>query len=450
MTPSPYQQEIYSALPFHPRGFTIRAVAGSGKTTTLIELSKQLPRHQTNVFLAFNVKIAKELEVRLPYWCKASTFHSFCKQQLKARVAPKKLSNFHAQFSFELFQAVGLAKANLTSLAPQPLSFYAAICDVGDFDVDPAEVKQLTEQSLADRKVMDFDDMLCFALEANFPKVHTLCVDEAQDLSPVQHAIINRIAPDCLIAVGDPAQSIYGFRGALSSSMEAMEEDFDLPTFPLSICYRCSTAVVEHANKQLQKPAFPAPTLEPAPNAPQGSVTYGTSTLTAGSVILCRNNAPLVSMLFSQIRKGRSCYMLGRDLEKRLLKLVKDRRASDIPELTQKLSTYADTQAQKLSSRKLSALTDRIDCIKALLQPGDEISDLLARISNVFAPTSGDLCFTTIHRAKGMEWPTVYFLDAHLIPSKYAITPEDQLQERNLNYVAITRAQEHLVYITSK
>jgi DNA helicase-2/ATP-dependent DNA helicase PcrA len=248
MTPSTYQQAIYDAVPSHPRGFAVVAVAGSGKTTTLVELAKHLPRHHVNVFLAFNVKIADTLKERLPYWTQPSTFHSFCKKQLQGKVKPRKLSDLMDDFSYDLLQAVGLAKANLTSLDPQPLEFYIATCEAADSDADPREVKRLCELSLRDRTTMDFDDMLCFALEATFPKVHTLCIDEAQDLSPVQHAIIKRINPDRLIVVGDPAQAIYGFRGAASDSMSLLTREFALPTFPLSICYRCATKIIDYAN----------------------------------------------------------------------------------------------------------------------------------------------------------------------------------------------------------
>jgi superfamily I DNA/RNA helicase len=259
MTPSPYQKQIFTAVETTTHSLSIQAVAGSGKTTTLVEIASRLPRHQTNIFLAFNAKIASELETRLPYFCKASTFHSFCKQQLgKIRVEPKKLLKLHGEYNYDLFQAVGLVKANMTKLSDAKdkdfVSYIVANADVDKVSVEA--VQQLLLDSLSNRKTMDFDDMLCFALDADFPVVHNLCIDEAQDLSPVQHAILKRIAPKRLIAVGDPAQAIYGFRGALSSSMEELEITFNLVRYPLSICYRCSRAVVEHANKELNHHRF--------------------------------------------------------------------------------------------------------------------------------------------------------------------------------------------------
>ena len=55
----------------------------------------------------------------------------------------------------------------------------------------------------------------------------------------------------------------------------------------------------------------------------------------------------------------------------------------------------------------------------------------------------------TIHKSKGLEWDTVFILDPQLMPSKWAKLPWQQQQEKNLQYVAVTRAKLHLKYITS-
>ena len=62
----------------------------------------------------------------------------------------------------------------------------------------------------------------------------------------------------------------------------------------------------------------------------------------------------------------------------------------------------------------------------------------------------GLLTLSTIHKAKGLEWPTVFILDARtLMPSKWAQLPWQKVQERNLQYVAVTRAKLNCFYITS-
>ena len=56
---------------------------------------------------------------------------------------------------------------------------------------------------------------------------------------------------------------------------------------------------------------------------------------------------------------------------------------------------------------------------------------------------------STIHKSKGLEADNVFILDVNLIPSKYATTKDQLKQERNLLYVAITRAKNKLIYINS-
>jgi DNA helicase-2/ATP-dependent DNA helicase PcrA len=58
--------------------------------------------------------------------------------------------------------------------------------------------------------------------------------------------------------------------------------------------------------------------------------------------------------------------------------------------------------------------------------------------------------FSTIHKAKGLEAHEVYFLRPDLCPSPWARTREAQEQERNLRYVAVTRAQERLTFGVSE
>jgi len=105
------------------------------------------------------------------------------------------------------------------------------------------------------REVIDFDDMLYLPLRSKctFDKKNYVFVDEAQDTNGVQRALLRRmLAPPPhgrLIAVGDPSQAIYGFRGADANAMSALREEFSAVVMPLSVSYRCSRAVVAEAQK---------------------------------------------------------------------------------------------------------------------------------------------------------------------------------------------------------
>lgn len=64
-TPSKYQQDFYDFIVNSDKNAVIDAVAGSGKTTTLVESTKLIPKDKTLLFTAFNKSIAKELKERV-------------------------------------------------------------------------------------------------------------------------------------------------------------------------------------------------------------------------------------------------------------------------------------------------------------------------------------------------------------------------------------------------
>ena len=62
---SPYQQAIFRAIEETQRSYIVNAVAGSGKTTTIVEAISHVPEDQSVAFLAFNKSIAEELKRRI-------------------------------------------------------------------------------------------------------------------------------------------------------------------------------------------------------------------------------------------------------------------------------------------------------------------------------------------------------------------------------------------------
>ena len=96
----------------------------------------------------------------------------------------------------------------------------------------------------------NFDDLLYLAVKdgISLPKFDFIFVDEAQDTNAIQRALLRKIMKKTsrVVVVGDPAQAIYGFRGADSESMNLIAEEFDCKRLPLSISCRCA-GVLAHA-----------------------------------------------------------------------------------------------------------------------------------------------------------------------------------------------------------
>lgn len=106
--------------------------------------------------------------------------------------------------------------------------------------------------------VLDFDDLLTEAIKLDptgQKRFHHLLVDEFQDINDTQYELVRRWSRDGkLFVIGDPDQSIYGFRGASGRCFERLTEDFpDTQVIRLVENYRsapeilhASTAVIAH------------------------------------------------------------------------------------------------------------------------------------------------------------------------------------------------------------
>jgi ATP-dependent exoDNAse (exonuclease V) beta subunit len=301
--------------------------------------------------------------------------------------------------------------------------------------------------------ILDFNDQIYMPtlFGAAFPTFDIIMVDEAQDLSQLQHEMLAQLLHNKsrIIAVGDTHQAIYGFRGALNNSMTRLQSQFNLRKLPLTISYRCPKSVVREAQTVVSH-------IESHPDAPEGRVgiSGGISVMDfpVGSAILCRNNAPLVSLAWLFIRASIPVTFLGKDLGKKLEKLVKKLAKTDVPIdiLEHNLGKWAAREIAKQPRREAS-IQDQVDTLRSLFADCLSSKQVLAKITAIFEQTTGGrITLASIHTSKGFEWPTVYFLNDYLIPSKYAKQDWQLEQEDNLRYVAITRAQETLLYLDTK
>lgn len=310
-SPSPEQSAIFDAI-VAPNGgnLIVEAVAGSGKTTTIVEGLRFVPERVAGAllpssicFLAFNKLIAETLKSRCPRHVSCSTFHSlglralrpFMPQGTNSRdwVNSKKCSKLtYALLDRDdpdllpVQRLVSLAKACGVLALPNAPSLDEI---VRRYDLEHENLSLLLstaakvlERNNANLSSIDFDDMLYLPvlLNATFPPMDWLFVDEAQDTNDIQLEILfrstkfggttydtGRVNPGSTcssevqprnsntrcIFVGDPNQAIYAFRGANADSMRRIASRFACRTFPLSVSYRCSKAVVLEAQKVLTK-----------------------------------------------------------------------------------------------------------------------------------------------------------------------------------------------------
>lgn len=482
--PTDEQLDILTVAKTTRDNILIQALAGAAKTTTLELIAKVMPG-QPMLCLAFNSRIAKEMADRLPSHCTSKTLnavgHRAWGESIGKRLtlndrkmgdilAGMDLGKSEARELQEIFgDVVKLAKrSKLYGYVPEGRYDEAvhmidreSLEDLLAENEYPTLAWELLDQMLirsitmAYDGVIDFDDQVYMStlFGAQLPRFPLTLVDEAQDLSPLNHYMIQRLVADRrLIAVGDAFQSIYGFRGAVSDGMQVLKEKFRMREMRLSISFRCPKAVVRMAQKR-------APYMRWAENAAEGSVfdmtivktneapKWGPSIFSRGAAVICRNNAPLFSLGLKMLRAGKGITMRGFDISKRLIKVLKEFGDTEMKR-EDLLAHLARWKADRLAEGKLKAETieDRYACLVCFAEATPTLGSAIAHAEALFA-SEGPVELLSGHKSKGLEWSHVFHLDPWRIPSVFAKTPEAQVQENNLEYVITTRAKESLTLL---
>lgn len=477
---SPMQLAIFEFIGEGHGNAIVEAVAGSGKSTTIVEGMKRVPAGMTSIFLAFNKSIADELKAR---GVNARTFHSLTYSPVmqakgQRQAEPDKLRKLakanmtgddfwmYASFACKL---VGLARQ--TGIGCLVEDTEGAWYDIVAYhDLEPenenAELGRAIELSRDllgwsnASPLVDFDDMLYFAVKdgISLPKFDFVFVDEAQDTNAIQRALLRKIMRKGarIVAVGDPAQAIYGFRGADSNSLNLIKEEFECIELPLSITYRCPTSVVKYAQQWVDH-------IQAADGAQEGLVqNLGTKwdieLMQPGDLVVCRKTAPMLALAYKFIRARRPVTLLGREIGQGLTSLVKKMNASNVDQLLERLEAYRERELEKAAAKgddaKQEAIHDKVDSLVYLIDTIEEdrrtVAAVLESIDMLFRDKSQAVLMSTIHKAKGLEADRIFWLDRSSCPARWARQDWQKQQEINLCYVAATRAKSALYLLDMK
>lgn len=499
---SPQQQAIMDAVDRVSSNLIIEARAGTGKTTTLLEICKRLGSGA--IFLAFNKAISTEISRKLADagldWksVKSSTFHAVGFQawvkhapRCRGNVRGEKLSLLAEKIGVPQFytpfvkKAVSLAKQTLIGAVPEypiddtevwmVLVEHHDLLDLmpqTDDEIDEQEfldnalawcVKLLRQSIVESPTMIDFDDMIYMPLYSNlrFWQYDWVLIDEAQDTNRARREIAKRLLrPNGrLIAVGDRHQAIYGFTGADSDALDLIQEEFDCDLLPLTVTYRCPRTVVRFAQVWV-------PDIEARPNAPEGvllELDYAKFLQIIpepGDAILCRTMKPIVKLAFGYLKRHIACHIEGREIGAGLISLARRwKSAQTLAELNDWLEKYLDNERMKLLSQhkeaKFATIEDKVTTLQVLcssLGADQHPEAVIALITKLFKDSEGlakqTTTLSTIHKAKGREWERVYLLGRkQLMPSPYAKQDWQLEQEDNLAYVAVTRTKSELIEV---
>lgn len=470
----------------------LEAVAGSGKTTTLIHGLSLMSG--TVFFGAYNKKIAEEIKskVRLANvtvstmhaagfaaWRKATRFVTVdgdkCRNIFRA-ACERNIQ--YSPFQGPVLQLVSLAKQaglgvqglpSMKSMASwiQLIQHY----DVETFDeasgVDNTDlivklaVKTLEASIAQNTKIIDFDDMIYAPLYhgCSIQKYDWVLVDEAQDTNATRRLLALQMMHETsrLVAVGDPRQAIYQFQGASADSMNLIREATNAKNLPLTITYRCPKEVVKVAHQWVSH-------IQAAETAPDGVVRTVPITdlekeVSIGDVILCRYNAPLVKYVYKLIASGVPARIEGREIGNGLKALANKWKVKSIDALLERLEKWQERETTKARAKeneaKITAIEDKCGCLRVIIarvqatdpHTKEPAKRVCAEIDSIFSddPLAKVVTLSSIHRSKGREWTKVVWLQTG--PNKRARLDWQVQAEDNLSYVACTRSMNELVLI---
>ena len=503
----------------------IVAGPGTGKTRTLTHrLAHLIARGaapEQCLAVTFSRRAAAEMEERLAALVPAAagrltvaTFHGFGLTILKeegglppevrvATVAER------AEIVHELFELpAGKAERLLEEMGQ-------VRCGRGERTPEIAQRIAAYEAALEKRGLLDFDDLILKPLallrerpdleERYRQRFRWISIDEYQDVDALQYELIRRLAPPGanLCAIGDPDQSIYGFRGAEVGFFLRFREDYpDARVVHLTRNYRSTSTVVEAACQAIRPASLVPDRRLVAVAAGRGepvvvqraaseraeaelvvhtlerllggtsSFSFDSGRVGAGDgeelgfgdvAILYRTEAQTPPLMEALGRAGipfqkRSHRPLAEQPGVRALIPRLRSRAGEGGRVETLLDRAVEEVLVRQESPGPSALLTAAELLRPLaIRAGEDLEAFLAEIAlggevDAWDPRAEGVSLLTLHASKGLEFPVVFLVGCEegLLPLTFPGGETDLAEERRLFFVGITRARARLFLFHSR
>lgn len=438
----------------------IVAGPGSGKTTVLTKrlaymISEKNEPAEKCLAITFTRKAAQEMRERLS-------------KLLKEKVAGLNIHTFHSLcFSIlkENFETLGLAE---------------------NFRVISKEEKSLYKEDELPENLLEFDELITLTLKLFREKPDILniykdrfkyvSVDEYQDIDEHQYELIKLLVPSDgnILAIGDPNQAIYGFRGGSAKFFNHFTTDYpNAEIINLKNNYRSTNTIVDASNQMIEcfniiskydKPHEKI-TIHTAPTD-KAEAEFIVSTIEnmigghsffsidsersegqegnysfSDFAILYRTSAQLKPVLEALQRSGMPYVKLSNDLlceNKHIRNLLQGLNGEfPVKEQLININGEIDNYIFKYLVKLSETFTTREEFIHevSLLTEADTLDERADRIS-----------LMTLHASKGLEFKCVFIagLEEGIMPLYRAQTEEEIAEEKRLLYVGMTRAEQRL------
>ncbi len=290
-----YNDEQRHAIVCPARRVRCVAGAGSGKTAVLTARAQFLTRFrgvapEDVLAITFTRKARKELQERLGTPVHATTFNAFCERLLRKNGQGKPLVMYKQRIQLfrEAIAGMGIEPAALVHEYFTPaqrkehqkdellrrlmsdvygiLDHYAnEDADIPTTGASPLattllRVARRIAQAMDEKGVRDYSGQLRDALSflrkrpEAIPRYEHVLVDEYQDVNTAQQALLELLSPKHLFVVGDPRQSIFGWRGSQVGFITEFDADV---TVQLRKNYRSARRVIELMNATIAPMGLP-------------------------------------------------------------------------------------------------------------------------------------------------------------------------------------------------
>ena len=425
----------------------VNAVAGSGKTTTLMGLST---KYSNGLYLAFNKAIVADVLPKLPIGWYCRTFNSMGLGMVKQHY-PYSTVNFSKYQSKSMYTAAKLATKHMSLAGNISNASWKRTCARFKISINEiSSAKSILKTGTADTTQISGEDMLQYPIDNGWKTQHydIVLVDECQDLNPQQIEFLSCIKTDRIVFVGDTNQAIYGFIGSDPEAINKLKKLYQPQEYYLNTSFRCPKKILPTINKIV-------------PHMISSKLGGSVTTVSRKTVkyvddcfIIARANNSLITLAYKFLKEKQD-FSIGKSFVKNIKR--------DFTRILRRCHTMTEVEQMLLSEKNKSITTakkdnhstdhivDKYDSLFAIVEQCEDIDEILNFLKKLAAheSTASKRKLLTIHAVKGLENDTVYYLD----PSsreymKSKMTSEwEKRQEDNLFYVACSRALQHLIFV---
>ena len=497
---SKYQKDIFDYIEHGQGHLVVEAAAGSGKTFTLIKCIELIPNDKRILLTAFNKDIVNELKKKAKEFpnVECKTLHGLGMLMVMKNVdemspvpeifkySSQFYSNPSAYTKINLFRLKKHDRKTYMDNVKKYVDFARYFLCQTPKDLDEIEkayeietvadekevAMKLLEWGKTNLKTMDYTDMIWLPNVLNLKPIGLqydyIMVDECQDMNKAERELVLKCFKmgTRMVSVGDENQLIYQFSGSDKDSLNTLKNLPNTKCLPLSISYRCADSIVEYAQRIV-------PSIEKNDDHRAGNVLEDVplEDVKDGDMVLCRTNAPLVDLYNRYLKLGKKSYIVGKDIGSNMKTIIESmnmtevnwgniekdglfiRLYDDLFETRNKIMAESNVSKEDaINSRQFQDKLDMINAIGAMANGINSVDELLGKIDIVFPKKvqKEGIKLSTIHKSKGLECENVYIACKSLMPSKNATTKWEKRQERNLMYVAYTRAKNKLGFLDEK